>query len=290
MNKLGHIEVIHPGLYTTVQDVGRFGYRRYGIPQSGAMDSQAMRVVNLLLGVPEHNPVLECTLRGGKYKFNASLDIAIAGATMPMKLNDKVIDATKVIHINTGDVLTLGFATTGLRTYIGFGALIDLPLIMESYSTCVLAGFGGFHGRALIAGDQIELNSIERKINNDAYHYNMPDPSLPLELVPGPEWDFLSDVQQAQLLKQKYRIDPNSNRQAILLQSAEPIKIPNNQITSSATVLGTVQLLPNGKLVVLMHDGQTTGGYPRIGRIKMNDLGRLAQMGLGFECHITLTE
>jgi len=279
---LSKVKVIKSGLLTTIQDKGRFGYRKLGIPQSGVLDNRAYRQANWLVNNALDAPVLECTLQGGIFRFERAGVIAITGADMAATLNGLPCEMNRSIGISRGEVLELGYARTGTRSYIGIQGVPDIERVMGSYSTYVLGGFGGFQGRALQAGDSFEWG--RKKPNNP--NRKLPEYVLPhffnkkniIRIMRGPEWEWLSLSAQRLLGSTFYTIHTDSNRMGIRLVGEELSLTNDLSMTSSATLPGTVQLLPNGQPIVLMHDGQTTGGYPRIAKVIEADLGRLAQI------------
>ncbi len=276
------MQVIKGGLLTTIQDGGRHGYRKLGIPQSGVLDSRAHRQANWLVNNPPDAPVLECTLQGGIFRFERAAVVAITGADMSATLNDIPCPMNRSITVAAGDVLSLGYAHAGIRTYVGIQGVPDIQQVMESYSTYTMGGFGGFEGRALQTGDTLEWGSDTPKNPNRV----LPEHVLPhfyiqkniIRIMHGPEWERLSPTAQQLLQNTFYTIHTDSNRMGIRLQGAALSLADDFLMSSSATLPGTVQLPPNGQPIVLMHDGQTTGGYPRIAKVIETDLGRLAQI------------
>jgi len=276
------MQVTKGGLLTTIQDGGRHGYRKFGIPQSGVLDSRAHQQVNWLVDNAPDAPVLECTLQGGIFRFERAAVVAITGADMSATLNDAPCPMNRSIAISAGNVLALGYARTGGRTYVGIQGMPDIRQVMESYSTYSPGGFGGFKGRALQTGDSFEWGSEIPKNPNRI----LPEHILPhfyhqkniIRIMHGPEWERLSPTAQQLLENTFYTIHTDSNRMGIRLQGAVLELADNFLMSSSATLPGTVQLPPNGQPIVLMHDGQTTGGYPRIAKVIAADLGRLAQI------------
>lgn len=276
------MQVIKGGLLTSIQDGGRHGYRKLGIPQSGVLDSRAHWQVNWLVNNPADAPVLECTLQGGIFRFERAAVLAITGADMSATLNDIPCPMNQSIAVSADDILSLGYARKGTRTYIGIQGTPDIQQVMESYSTYIMGGFGGFKGRALQMGDTLEWGSDTPKNPNRI----LPEHLLPhfyiqkniIRIIRGPEWERLSPTTVQLLENTFYIIHTDSNRMGIRLQGAALSLADNFLMPSSATLPGTVQLPPNGQPIVLMHDGQTTGGYPRIAKVIETDLERLAQI------------
>ncbi len=276
------MQIIKKGLFTTIQDSGRHGYRHLGIPQSGAMDSRAQHHANWLVANPSNAPVLECSFYGGIFRFEGHQIIALTGADMNPKLNDAPCEMYRSIEVKSGDVLAFGYAHTGTRTYIAIQGMPDVEQVMESYSTYVSGGFGGFEGRVLQTGDSLAWkNKTPENLNRVLPEHLRPHFSKTkniIRIVCGPEWGQLSTTSQTLFGQTQYEIHADSNRMGIRLRG-EALKLKDNfSMASSATLPGTIQLPTNGQPIVLMNDGQTTGGYPRIAKVIEVDLGRLAQI------------
>jgi len=276
------MQIIKRGLFTTIQDSGRHGYRHLGIPQSGAMDSRAQHHANWLVANPPNAPVLECSFYGGIFRFERHQIIAITGADMNPRLNDAPCEMYRSIEVKSGDVLAFGYAHTGTRTYIAIQGMSDIEQVMESYSTYVSGKFGGFEGRTLQTGDSLEWkNETPKNPNRVLSEHLRPHFSKTkniIRVVCSPEWEQLSADSQTLFEQAKYEIHADSNRMGIRL-TGEALRLKDNfSMTSSATLPGTIQLPTNGQPIVLMHDGQTTGGYARIAKVIKADLGRLIQI------------
>jgi len=276
------MQIIKGGLLTTIQDGGRFGYRNLGIPQSGTMDARARKQANWLVDNSQDAPVLECSFWGGIFRFDKRKIIALTGADMNARLNGEPCEMYRSHEVKPGDVLTLGYVSAGTRTYIALQGRPDIEVFMGSFSTYTASQFGGFKGRALIAGDSIGWESKHPKNPNRVLpEYLRPHFSTEkniIRIVRGPEWEMLSAASQQSFEKLSYEIHRDSNRMGIRLVGEKMEMKEGFSMVSSATLPGTMQLPSNGQPIVLMHDGQTTGGYPRIGKVIEVDLGRLAQI------------
>lgn len=279
---LYNMQIIKGGLFTTIQDSGRYGYRHLGIPQSGVMDSRAQRHANWLVGNSWDAPVLECSFLGGTFRFQAAQIIALTGADMNARLNNTPCQMYRSIAVKSGDLLSLAYAHRGIRTYIAMQGIPDIEPIMESCSTYVSGGFGGFRGRALQAGDVLKWsNEVPKNPNRllpEHLHPHFSTEKNIIRILQGPEWEKLSKASQEMVEKIFYKIHTDSNRMGIRLIGEGLMLKDNFSMASSATIPGTIQLPANGQPIILMHDGQTTGGYPRIGKVIEADLGRLAQI------------
>lgn len=280
---MGTLRVIDGGMFTTIQDMGRIGFRNIGVPNSGAMDPRSARWANKLVNNPEDTPVLEMTIKGGKYQFDKPAIIALTGAEMHATVNDFEAPLNESLMVNSGDELELGFTHRGCRTYLAIRGTLQLDKMMNSYSTLVSAGFGGLEGRPLKAGDTLSWGDK----GNAFILKKMPDNEIPyfsskvtVEVMPGSEWNWLTSEEQEQFLNQKWEVSPNSNRMGIRIQGT-PLQVPGRQMISSPVIPGIIQLPAGGNPIILMNDGQTIGGYPRIAKVADRDLWRLGQLKPG---------
>ena len=267
------IKVLHPGFYTTVQDLGRFGYQQYGVPVSGAMDSKASRLANAIVGNDRHEAVLEITMSGPKLEFSCDTTIAITGADISPLLNGFSVKLNMSIPVKTGDVLTFGKLISGFRCYLAVAGGIQVPKIMDSRSMYK----GITDGHILKKEDMLAINSGQIKQTNThaivAPGNYMEDQIL--KVYEGPEFDWLPEADKKKLLNSEFTISKYHSRMAYQLE--EPI--PNNMrsLLTSLVLPGTVQLTPSGTLIVLMRDCQTTGGYPRVLQLEESSIDTLAQ-------------
>tara|TARA_R110002124_G_scaffold195520_1_gene362580 strand:- start:16998 stop:17876 length:879 start_codon:yes stop_codon:yes gene_type:complete len=280
----GSLIVTVGGLFTTIQDRGRFGYRKFGVPVSGAMDKEAYKWANRLLGQSENTPVIEMTQKGGEFLFNTDAVISITGADMSPRINGDLISTNKVHYITEGDYLEFDSPEKGYRTYIGILGEWSLKKVMSSFSTYTLGEFGGLHGELLDVGDKISWEerkpeNVLEEIPKECIPYY--SSKLTVEFIAGPEWDWLTKEEQEKFLSTPFKVNSRSNRMGIRLDMEEPLSIPNRDMKSSGVIPGIIQLPPNGKPIILMQDGQTVGGYPRIGKVLDIYLGRVAQVPPG---------
>jgi len=278
---VGSLTVLDRGLFTTIQDKGRVGYRKFGIPVSGVMDEVSFLSANKLVGNPENTPVLECTLKGGKYRFESNTVITITGALMSPKINGSTVEMNTSIKVEQGDVLELGFAQKGCRAYVAIKGNWDIETVLGSYSTYTRASFGGFEGRALRKGDEIRWQDSE----SDFRAQSLPKGEIPyfsskisVDFIPGPEWDWLNKKEQEIFLSSSFVVDSKSNRMGIRLSSDVQLSTEKQEMSSSGVIPGIIQLPPSGDPIILMNDAQTVGGYPRIGKVLDRYLDRLAQI------------
>ena len=272
------LEIIKPGLLTTIQDMGRKGLAYYAIPPSGAMDRNAARIALLLLNLPEEAPLMECTSVAPTIKFHDAAQIAISGADFQWALNGTRVVLHTVVEIQRGDILSGKMATNGLRGYIAINGTLQIDKVYHSYATYLNAGMGGYQGRMLKKGDLIEWE-------NEKDH-NIGTNSIPI--LAGPEFSLLSETARHQLRDITYTIGSDSNRMGLRLRG-ERLESASYQLEHSLPVLpGFIQLPPSGLPIILLQDGQVSGGYPRIAYLRERHLAILNQIPLGGEVRLGL--
>ncbi|MBO6792692.1 MAG: biotin-dependent carboxyltransferase family protein [Balneolaceae bacterium] len=280
---MGQLKVIKPGFYTTIQDGGRFGYKKFGVPVSGAMDSRAMEAANRIVGNEAGSAVLECTFDGGEYEFETKAKIAITGAEAEILINNKQVAPYQALEIKIGDRLKIGYPKRGMRSYLAIRGQLVVPKVMESYSTYVPGAFGGFEGRPLKANDILRWNlTSDKEIIETETEFQIPyfSSKLTLDVCPGPEWNWLNEHQKQRLFDGEYIVESTSNRMAIRF-SGETIETKLPDMKSSAVAPGIIQLPPSGIPILLMKDAQTIGGYPRILHVANYQLWRAGQVRPG---------
>ena len=272
------LKVIKSGFYSTIQDQGRFGYREYGVPVSGAMDAYSSRFANTLLGNDDNDAVLEMTMTGGTFQFSKPTVIAISGADMNPVLNEEPIKQNSIIQVNSNDVLSFEQVKHGFRTYLAIkkGFKSDIFLGSRSQYSSITSS------NTITKGDIIDYNEFDKKFqkSNALLRYNTSIFSdTTLEAFTGPEFDKLTSIEKDFLFNTELVVSKYNNRMAYRL---EPL-IENDleSILTSPLLPGTVQLTPKGNLIVLMRDCQTTGGYPRILQLAEKSINILSQKLIG---------
>lgn len=269
------------GLQTTIQDLGRFGLRSFGIPISGAMDANAHQLANKIVGNDINAPTLEMTLKGDKIHFLNHANIAITGGDMTAKLNGSHCQMYQIVEVKAGDILSFGFAKTGCRTYLAIQGRIKADFDFNSYSTYIYGKFGGYKGRKLANDDIITIEKDfyeNEKVKVDKNEIPIITSNILVRVIPAPEFDWFDSSMIEQFLNTTYKVTADNNRMGMKLYGSPiHLKEPRKMI-SSPTALGTIQVLPNGQLIVLLHDGQTTGGYPRIANVILEDIGKIVQL------------
>ncbi len=273
-------KVVSPGLFTTVQDKGRYGYLRHGVPINGAMDSFAAQIANFLVGNDEAAAVLECTVAGPTFVVLDQADVAVTGADMEVTVNGVAHANWASFRVKTGDVLALGQVRSGCRAYLAVTGGIEVPMVMGSRSCYVGAGIGGFHGRPLQKEDRLargvgpHLPAPRRLPPELVPQYG---DAIVLRAIPGPQDDFF-DEGLATFFAADFEVSHEANRMgyrltgpAIHMKTGKP---PG--IISEASVPGGVQIPPNGQPIILLAE-QTVGGYAKIATVISSDLHLIGQ-------------
>ena len=283
------IEVIKPGAFTTLQDLGRHGYQHLGVPVGGAMDEVSHRLANALVGNPASSPTLEITLLGPTFRFEGDALVACCGANLAMTIDGEAVPHAAAARVPAGATLQFGRRVTGLRAYLAVRGGLAADTVMGSASTYARGGFGGHHGRALRKGDTLLLRtsdpsppqrSAQALAATTKLLAAMDDPG-PIRVLRGPEWHEFTATAQAAWLAEGWRIGAQSERMGYRLEGPALARTAARDILSEAVAFGTVQVPPDGQPIVLMADRQTTGGYPRIAQVAAVDLPRLAQRAPG---------
>ncbi|GHE41932.1 5-oxoprolinase subunit C family protein [Sphingobacterium griseoflavum] len=277
------ISVLKAGMLTTLQDVGRFGFQKYGMPVSGAMDSLALRLGNMLVGNAETEVALECTLVGPALLFEAGQLISITGGDLSAKLNGKAVPMWKPIAVSEGSTLTFGKAVRGCRSYVCFRGGLAVSQVMGSKATYLAAAIGGWKGRALKKNDFIPFLSIDNRatenvnwrLGSGLYPSN---PAKSIRFTEGPHYQDFDDDSRKSFCSDTFLVSKNSNRMGYRLDAPALRLSTPRELLSSAVTFGTVQVPPGGKPIVLMADHPTTGGYPVIGQVIEVDFPLLAQL------------
>lgn len=277
------IKVLKSGFYSSIQDAGRFGYRHFGVPVSGSMDAYASKFANLIIGNTEDASVLEITMMGPELQFLKPTIIAVSGADMQPSLNNSPIKLNIPIKIFANDVLSFGKLQNGIRAYIS---------VKGGFKTAEVLGSNSMYKNITT----INRISVDDKLDyadlvTPGFGYNSTvkyDNSLfscsEIEAYKGPEFDKLTTANKDQLFNAEFKISKLNNRMAYQL---EPL-VPNllTPILTSPVLPGTVQLTPSGRLIVLMRDCQTTGGYPRILQLTGRSINILSQKHTGMSLKI----
>lgn len=268
------IEVIKPGLYSSIQDKGRFGFENYGVPISGSMDQFSAILSNKIISNNDNDAVMEITMIGPTLKFNTETTISITGADISPLLNGESINLFKPYIIKNGDILSFGKLKSGLRCYLSVLNGFKTKKIMNSRSmyTNITKEFRISKGDILNLESKINSNNTI-SLNDFDYLNHFKGPYI--EVYKGPEYEKLSIKQQTNLFNKKFTVSNKNNRMAY--QMNETIENNLDSIITSLVMQGTVQLTPSGEIIVLMRDNQTCGGYPRILQLNESSINKLSQ-------------
>ena len=296
------LRILRPGLLTTVQDLGRCGYQHAGIIVSGAMDALALRVANLLVGNAETAAGLEITLLGPRIRFEADHLIALTGADLTPAINGQPVGRHRAVWVAAGADLAFGAAGAGCRAYLAVAGGVAVPPVLGSRATYLRAGFGGLHGRALLANDQLPVGEpsalgmrLARAISSfqppktwaQARWTPGPDlcpaprPTPIIRALRGPEYAQFSLESQHYFWHAPFTVTAQADRMGYRLQGPALERLVETELLSSAVTFGTVQVPAGGQPIVLLADHQTTGGYPRLAQVITADFSALAQLRPG---------
>jgi antagonist of KipI len=292
-----NVIVTRAGFLSSVQDLGRTGFRQFGVSTSGALDPFALRVANLLVGNDEDAAGLEITLGGLHLRFQDERIVAWCGGEFDVEIGTGTLRAGQVAHLQAGDELKLDRAKIGCRCWLALSGGIDVPVVLGSRSTDLRANFGGLAGRALRDGDHLPLGLGKRLSPPDIgistwmapHDWASPAMLYPvLRFVRGVDWNRF-DASTLQLFtRQQFAVSPDSDRMGVRFDVPELKREDEVDLLSEAVAPGTIQVPPSGKPILLLGDCQTIGGYPKIAHVITVDLPIAAQVRAGD--HVSFTE
>ncbi|HOU15821.1 MAG TPA: biotin-dependent carboxyltransferase family protein [Anaerolineae bacterium] len=278
------LEVLQPGALTTVQDAGRIGWARYGVPPSGPLDAAAFAAANALVGNPPDAAALEITLTGPTLRVERECLIAVCGAAFDVWVGTLPVPLWHAVYVRAGRLITFGARRSGARAYLAISGGIALPPFLGSQATYLPGGFGGLDGRALRAGDRLPLGAAAvRDLAQRAgrvwpVERRPPYTSQPtLRVILGPQDDYFTAEGLATFLTGAYQLTPEADRMGARLRGPSITHRGPTGIVSDGVVAGSIQVPPDGQPIVMLADHQTTGGYPKIATVIRADLPLLAQ-------------
>ncbi len=278
------IRVLRAGLQTSVQDAGRHGLRHLGVGQAGAADHGALRLANRLLGNPGSAAGLEITLLGPTLAFSEPRLLALAGAAIDARVDERPVRCGRPFRIGAGQVLQLGRCSGGARSYLAVAGGLRVESMLGSASTDLGGGFGGHQGRALRRGDRLAMHAAPRPPKQTAKWW-AGQPEDPLRSgLPGELLRILPAADACipkNLPGHEWRVDPRSSRKALRLKGPPLVPDEGAQRVSAPVAFGDIQLLPDGEPLLLGVEAQTVGGYPLLGRVIRADRGRIGQLRPG---------
>lgn len=267
------LKVIEPGLYSSIQDNGRFGYRNIGVPHSGFMDQECANIANYILGNNETDSLIEITLKGPTLLFNDNYTISITGGDFNAILNNEKINMYNPVEVKLGDMLKFSHTKNGARCYLAVSGGIDIKKLLGSRSLYKSIT----QSYCLRKGDEIKIlnKSNKKKLNQSKLTFNIDNFIYAFK---GPEFSVLDQKSLNKLFKNEFEIGVN-NRMAYNLE--DKIQTGVKSIISSPVLPGTIQLTPSGNIIILHRDCQTTGGYSRILQLDEKSLNNLSRFKLG---------
>jgi antagonist of KipI len=294
------LKVLRAGILSTLQDLGRWGCQRYGVPVSGVMDEVSHRLANLLVGNDENEATVEMTLVGPGFALTRDALIALCGGDFEPRINGERLPRARPVLARAGSTLDFGVCRRGCRAYLAVAGGFAVEPVLGSRSTYLPAQFGGLGGRALRAGDFLPLAAdsaalacerAERlqlqEIPGAALRstpWSAPSLTLPegeftvIHAMAGRHFGWFDAASQLAFFDAPWRVSSDSNRMGLRLLGPALARVNRNEILSEPTCLGTVQVPADGAPIALMADHQTTGGYPKIAEIAGADVPRLAQL------------
>lgn len=284
------LEVVEPGLLTTVQDLGRRGYQRFGVPVGGAMDAFALRAANALVGNPCDAAALEITVLGPSLRLTCGCSVAVTGADLGLRVQGREAPLWTTLRVEAGSTIEFKGRRNLCRAYLAAAGGIAVSPAMGSRATYLEAGLGGFRGRALRAGDVLPLGEEKTDL------VPQPGQTVPEEIRPrygesvrvsillGPQDDYFSEEGISTLISSEYKVRSASNRTGYRLAGPSIAHKASADIVSDGIPLGAIQVPADGQPIIMMADRPTTGGYSKIATIASADIPLLAQIlpGAGY--------
>lgn len=286
------IKVLHHGLASTVQDLGRPGYFHLGIPLGGAMDRYAMRAANLLVGNDEGAAGLEAVFLGPKLEFTEDAVVAVTGADMPVKVDGVEQPGWTAFAVRAGQTLTFDFLKSGARIYIAVAGGIDVPLALGSRSTYPIGALGGYKGRPLASGDELPVGAANGSCAGrsvDAQLRRLPAAPVALRVLPGLYWDRLSDEAKQSFFADEWKVAPEADRMGYRFRGGRKLSFvereqpfgagsdPSN-IVDSCYPYGSIQVPGGTEPIILHRDAVSGGGYFMLGTVISADMDLIGQM------------
>ena len=284
------VTVLRPGLFTTIQDTGRWGHQGEGVPVGGAMDLTAHRIANALVENAPEAATLEATLIGPELRLEQDTTVAVSGADLSATVDGTSIRLHHAVFCRRGSVVRFGSRRSGARAYIAFDGGIDAPPVLGSRATHVRSGLGGLDGRALAANDQLPLGPprVASPVRIESMLSGLSRRSLlakadgvRVRVLPGPQDDCFPPQAMERLQRTRFVVASQSDRMGYRLQGGLLPRLDGREMISDATFAGAIQVTSSGEPILLMADRQTIGGYPQLAIVITADLPRAGQLGPG---------
>jgi antagonist of KipI len=269
------MKILKKGVLSTFQDLGRFGYQSIGVNIGGAMDTLSLKLLNIILGNIENEMALEIHFPGPYIEFEKSCIFAITGADFNASLNGVLLRNNKIYHTKPGDNLVFSFKNKGERLYIGVKGGFDIREWLSSKSTSAQLNFPSFPEKIVLKNN----DEVDRREPNYGVAFAHDYSNKYIRFVPSFEFDELDKDSKSNLLNSEFLISKDSNRMGYRLNGKPLTLVENKEMISAAVTKGSIQLLPDGQLIILMGDAQVSGGYPKLGFVIENDISKLSQFG-----------
>jgi antagonist of KipI len=282
--------ITRAGFLTSVQDLGRTGFREFGVSLGGALDPFGLRVANLLVGNDEGAAGLEITLGGLQLRFEDERVVAWCGGDFDVRIGSSVLPAGHAGSVSAGEKLKIGAPKAGCRSWLSISGGIDVEPVLGSRSTELRASFGGFEGRSLRDGDVLSLGIWAESptpatgISSWTAPHDWVSPAKPkpiLRFTRGIDWNRFDASTLQRLTSEAFSLSPDSDRMGVRLEGPELKRVDESDLISEAVAPGTIQVPPSGKPILLLGDCQTIGGYPKMAHVITVDLGVAAQLRAG---------
>jgi len=277
------IRIVEPGPQTTVQDLGRVGQLRYGIPPSGPVDVRAFVIANRLVGNADGAAGLECTLMGPRFTVETACAIAVTGAEAPITINGDAADAWTTLPLAAGDTVRIAAARAGVRIYVAFSGGLDVSPVLGSRATYLRGRLGGVEGRALKRDDVLRCLAAPAPPRRRLARAEIPtyEAEPEFRVVLGPQDDRFTAEGIAAFLAGPYEMLPQSDRMGARLKGPRIAHARGHDIISDGIALGSIQVPGDGQPIILLVDRQSTGGYTKIATVGSFDIGRVGQVKPG---------
>ena len=280
--------VENPGIQTTIQDEGRFGYQQYGVSVSGPMDTESFCIANILVGNSGSDAGLEITYMGPTLVFDEDNVIAVTGGHLSPMLNGELMPMYRAVKVKSGDRLVFGGAgSNGCRAYVAFAGGLDVPEVMGSRATLLRNSIGGIDGRKLEKGDEVKFLSPKSELadmdKRAVLPREYPKKEVVLRVIPGPQDDRFTEDELRKFFWYSAEICNESDRMGYRLKREIPVKHKTDgNIITDGIAFGSIQVPSDGQPIIMMADRQSTGGYTKIGTVITVDLPKLAQAMPGY--------
>ncbi|MFF0703912.1 biotin-dependent carboxyltransferase family protein [Streptomyces tendae] len=279
------LTAVRSGALTTVQDAGRPGHAHLGVPRSGALDAPAMRLANRLLGNASDAAVLETTLTGCALRPDQDVTVVVGGAPCPVTVDGRPAAWGAPVRVPAGSVLDVGTATAGVRSYVAVAGGVAAEPVLGSRSTDLLSGLGP---EPLRDGDVVAVGTPAGPLPAPvAAPWAGPPAELVLPVRPGPRADWFTAAALRTFTSAAYRVSPHSNRIGLRTDGPPLERAAAGELPSEGMVLGAVQVPPDGRPVLFLHDHPTTGGYPVVAVVPEPALAAAAQAAAGTPVRFT---